>query len=74
LHITYPLPVWKGCGELVMPYCSSRITDALVKANNHLKLSSAIDDMDAYIELTDDVFQKILWSDESIKEVGSVLI
>jgi len=57
-----------------MPYCSSRITDALVKANNHLNLSSAIDDMDAYIELTDDVFQKILWSDESIKEVGSVLI
>lgn len=58
-----------------MPNCSSRIMDALVKANNHLNLSSAIDDMGVYIKLTDDVFQKILWSDEShqhMKEVGSV--
>jgi len=44
-----------------------------VKADSHLPLSSAIDDMGAYIKLTDDVFQKILWSREShLKEVGSV--
>ena len=45
----------------------SRITDALEAANDHLtfhgmKMSEAIDDMDAYIQLTDDVFQQILHS------------
>ena len=34
-------------------------------ADDHLNLSKAIDDMDEYIKLTDDVFQKILWFDES---------
>ena len=50
-----------------MIYCSFRITDAFVAANDHLpfhgkKMSEAIDDMDAYIQLTDEVFQQILQS------------
>ena len=54
---------------------SSRITDALVAADGHLNLSKATGDMDAYIKLTDEVFQRILWSDdssESMKKVCSV--
>ena len=44
-----------------------------MKADSYLPLSSAINDMREYIKLTDDVFQKILWSRESqLKEVGSV--
>ena len=47
----------------------SRITDAFVAANDHLtfcgkKMSEAIGDMDAYIQLTDEVFQQILHSTE----------
>ena len=39
----------------------------MVAADNHLtfhgkKMSEAIDDMDAYIQLTDEVFQQILQS------------
>ena len=54
-------------------WLSSRITDALVAANEHLtfcgkKMSQAIDDMDAYIQLTDEVFQQILQSTGSEME------
>ena len=54
----------------------TRITDALVAANDHhvtfcgKKMSEAIDDMDAYIQLTDEVFQQILQStDDKMKKV-----
>ena len=52
-----------------------RITDALVAANDHRafcgkKMSEAIDDMDAYVQLTDEVFQQILQStDDKMKKV-----
>ena len=44
-------------------------------ANDHLtfcgkKMSEAIDDMDAYVQLTDEVFQQILQStDDKMKKV-----
>ena len=52
----------------------SRITDALVAANDHLtfrgkKMSEVIDDMDAYIQLTDEVFQQILHSTDDKMEM-----
>ncbi|XP_038142256.1 deoxynucleoside triphosphate triphosphohydrolase SAMHD1-like [Cyprinodon tularosa] len=36
------------------------ITDAFLEADKHLSLSEAIDDMEKYTQLTDDVFEKIL--------------
>ena len=56
-------------------YLFSRITDAFVAANDNLtfhgkKMSEAIDDMDAYIQLTDEVFQQILHStDDEMEKV-----
>ena len=53
----------------------TRITDALVAANDHLtfcgkKMSEAIFNMDAYVQLTDEVFQQILQStDDKMKKV-----
>ena len=52
---------------------STRITDALVAANDHLKfhgkkMSDTIEDMDAYIQLTDEVLQQILQSTGSEME------
>ena len=55
----------------------SRITDALVAANDHLtfqgkKMSEAIGDMDAYIQLTDEVFQQILHSTDTHEKMETV--
>ena len=46
-------------------------------ANNHLtfrdkRMSEAIDDMDAYIKLTDEVFQQILHSTDDKMETVNV--
>ena len=61
-------------------FLCTRITDALVAANDHLtfhgkKMSEAIDNMDAYIQLTDEVLQQILQStgDEMKKVINQLL-
>ena len=67
-------------GSYAAWFLCTRITDAFVAANDHLtfcgkKMSEAIDNMDAYIQLTDDVFQQILQStgDEMKKVINQLL-
>ncbi|KAG8537838.1 hypothetical protein GDO81_023730, partial [Engystomops pustulosus] len=60
------------------------ITDAFLKAHPHIQIkgsgeeyytiSGAVDDMDAYTLLTDNIFQQILHStDENLKEARDIL-
>ncbi|XP_067259325.1 deoxynucleoside triphosphate triphosphohydrolase SAMHD1-like [Chanodichthys erythropterus] len=45
------------------------ITEALVKADGHLQISEAINDMEEYIKLTDHILEKILYPEYDHKKI-----
>ncbi|XP_073325854.1 deoxynucleoside triphosphate triphosphohydrolase SAMHD1-like [Pagrus major] len=74
----------RACQHKVHTNIEAMITDAFVKADEHIKikvsgggvftLSTAIDDMKAYTKLTDRVFEKILFSSSTkLREAQQIL-
>uniref|UniRef100_A0A672J5Z1 HD domain-containing protein n=1 Tax=Salarias fasciatus TaxID=181472 RepID=A0A672J5Z1_SALFA len=62
------------CQHRVTQNVGIMITDAFVKADRFLNLSGAISNLDKYINLTDEVFEKILHSTEpKLQEAREIL-
>uniref|UniRef100_A0A8C9SCX6 SAM domain-containing protein n=1 Tax=Scleropages formosus TaxID=113540 RepID=A0A8C9SCX6_SCLFO len=64
----------RACHHRVKDIIENMITDAFLKADAHLNISQAVEDMDTYTKLTDHIFEEILNSKKNeLKESRSIL-